>query len=229
MTGLASPVPPSTTTSSGRSTGLDFSNLSRNLDAARWISLAVKGGSAAYFESVGIGSSRSMPHRPWPAWHTRQAVSWSSWETRTTFRSASGTADLAVAFMSLQDIANLQSAVAEVARVLVEGGRFCIAIAHPIRSAGHFDSKQPDSGFSLSSYFESRPWPWRSQHTGLHLELPGVHRPLEVYTTALEHEGFVIEAIREPRPSPEQASVHPETERWLRIPCFLHIRAVRSS
>jgi len=141
---------------------------------------------------------------------------------------ASGKADLAVAFMSLQDIADLERAVAEVARILVEGGRFCIAIAHPIRSAGHFDSKRFDSGFSLASYFESRPWVWRSQHTGLQLELPGIHRPLEAYTAALEHERFVIEAIREPQPAHEQTSIHPESARWLRIPCFLHIRAVRS-
>lgn len=141
---------------------------------------------------------------------------------------ASGMADLAVAFMSLQDIADLEAAVAEVARVLVAGGRFCIAIAHPIRSAGNFTSKQADSGFSLTSYFESRPWPWRTQHTGLQLELPGIHRPLEAYTAALEHERFVIEAMREPQPAHEQASIHPESARWLRVPCFLHIRAVRS-
>lgn len=140
---------------------------------------------------------------------------------------ASGTVEIATAFMSLQDIADLEAAVAEVARVLVEGGRFCIAIAHPIRSAGHFTSKQADSDFSLSSYFESRPWSWRSQHTGLQLELPGIHRPLEAYTAALERQRFVIEAIREPQPAHEQASVHPESARWLRIPCFLHIRAVR--
>lgn len=141
---------------------------------------------------------------------------------------ASGTADLAVAFMSLQDIPDLEPAIAEVARVLVEGGRFCIAIAHPLRSAGHFDTKDADSEFSIASYFESRPWPWRTRHTGLELELPGIHRPLEAYTTALEREHFVIEAIREPRPVRQEVSNHPESERWLRIPCFLHIRAVRS-
>ena len=140
---------------------------------------------------------------------------------------ASGTADLAVAFMSLQDIPDLEPAIAEVARVLVEGARFCIAIAHPIRSAGRFESKQPDSGFSLTSYFESRAWSWRSRHTGLELELPGIHRPLEAYTVALEHERFVIEAIREPQPAHQQTSMHPESARWLRLPCFLHIRAVR--
>src|SRR5262249_13136117 len=141
---------------------------------------------------------------------------------------ASGTVDVAGAFMSLQDIADLEGTIAEVARVLVEGGRFCIAIAHPIRSAGHFDGKQSDSDFSIASYFGSRPWSWRSQHTGLQLELPGIHRPLEAYTAALEQAGFVIDAIREPQPAEEQTSAHPESGRWRRIPCFLHIRALRS-
>lgn len=141
---------------------------------------------------------------------------------------ASASVDLAVAFMSLQDIAELGAAVAEVARVLAGNGRFCIAIAHPIRSAGRFAGKEADSAFALDSYFEPRPWPWRTRHTGLRLELPGVHRPLEAYATALERAGFVIEAMREPQPAPEQASVHPESARWLRVPCFLHVRAVRS-
>jgi SAM-dependent methyltransferase len=140
---------------------------------------------------------------------------------------ATGTADLAIAFMSLQDIGDLDAAVAEVARVLIEGGRFCVAIAHPIRSAGSFSGKHADSDFSLSSYFEPRPWPWRSRHTGIEIELPGIHRPLDAYTAALEREHFAIETLREPQPSPDQASLHPESERWRRIPCFLHIRAVR--
>jgi SAM-dependent methyltransferase len=141
----------------------------------------------------------------------------------------SASVDVATAFMSLQDMPELEPAVTEVARVLVDGGRFCIAIAHPIRSGGRFESKQADSAFSLTSYFATRPWPWRSQHTGLQLDLPGVHRPLEAYTVALERAGFVIEALREPQPAAEQTSKHPESQRWQRIPCFLHIRALRRS
>ncbi|MGH2728894.1 MAG: tyrosine-type recombinase/integrase, partial [Actinomycetota bacterium] len=140
---------------------------------------------------------------------------------------ASHSVDLAVAFMSLQDIEDLEGAVAEVARVLIHGGRLCIAIAHPIRSAGHFVSKRSDSAFTLTSYFDSRPWPWRSQHSGMELELPAVHRSLETYAEALEREGFGIEAVREPKPDLEDTAAHPESARWRRIPCFLHIRAVR--
>jgi SAM-dependent methyltransferase len=47
------------------------------------------------------------------------------------------------------------------------------------------------------------------------------HRPLQAYTEALADAGFLIERIREVGdPSP--------TDKWHRIPLFLHIRALRS-
>src|SRR3990172_5088936 len=43
---------------------------------------------------------------------------------------ATGVADLAVAFMSLQDMDDLAGAVAELGRVLERGSRLCLAIVH---------------------------------------------------------------------------------------------------
>jgi hypothetical protein len=122
----------------------------------------------------------------------------------------------------------LDRAVAAVARVLEAGSRFCIAIAHPLRSAGGFHTKGAASPFQVDSYFDARPWNWSSQHTGMRVTLPGVHRPLEAYTRALEQAGFTLETLREPRPSKHQAARYPESTRWLRIPCFLHLRAIKT-
>ncbi len=141
---------------------------------------------------------------------------------------ASGSADIAVAFMSLQDLADLDRVVDEVARVLQGGGRFCVAIAHPLRSAGGFLAKASSSPFQLESYFDARPWMWETQHTGMRLTLPGIHRPLEAYTRALQQSGFLIETLREPRPTKHQVARYRESARWQRIPCFLHIRAIKS-
>jgi ubiquinone/menaquinone biosynthesis C-methylase UbiE len=47
-----------------------------------------------------------------------------------------GVADLAIAFMSLHDFDDLRAAVTEVARVLAPGGRFCVALLHPVVTAG---------------------------------------------------------------------------------------------
>ncbi len=49
-----------------------------------------------------------------------------------------GVADLAVAFMSFQDVDDMPAAVAEAARLLRVGGSFVMAIVHPINSAGEF-------------------------------------------------------------------------------------------
>ncbi len=136
------------------------------------------------------------------------------------------TVDLAIAFMSLHDVPDLDRPLSEVARVLDPRGSSCIAIAHPIRSAGGFETEEAHSRFHMESYLDARPWIWSSQHTGLHLSLPGVHRPLDAYTRALENAVFLIETIREPRPSKRQVARHPESARWQRIPCLLHIRAV---
>src|SRR4051812_6530440 len=58
-------------------------------------------------------------------------------------------ADLAVAFMSLQDIDEMPAAVREAARVLEPGGRFCLAIVHPINSAGSFEQATADGHFVI--------------------------------------------------------------------------------
>jgi SAM-dependent methyltransferase len=64
-------------------------------------------------------------------------------------------ADLAIAFMSLQDVDDLEPSVLEIARVLQNGGRICLAIVHPINSAGKFASEAADSEFIIKdSYLE---------------------------------------------------------------------------
>jgi ubiquinone/menaquinone biosynthesis C-methylase UbiE len=45
-------------------------------------------------------------------------------------------ADLAVAFMSLQDVDDLDLSIHEAGRVLRRGGRLCMAILHPLSTAG---------------------------------------------------------------------------------------------
>jgi len=60
-----------------------------------------------------------------------------------------GSVDLAVAFMSLQDIDDVAAAVCESARVLESGGRLCVAIVHPINSAGCFEQARVAADFVI--------------------------------------------------------------------------------
>jgi SAM-dependent methyltransferase len=133
-------------------------------------------------------------------------------------------ADLAIAFMSLQDVDDLGGAVHEAARVLVSGGSLCIAIVHPLNSAGAFESKEADSSFIIrGSYLDQFRYSDEIERDGLPMTFTSEHRPMETYSHALEEAGFVIEAIREPRHRGTTA----KDRRWRRVPPFLHLRAVR--
>jgi ubiquinone/menaquinone biosynthesis C-methylase UbiE len=130
-------------------------------------------------------------------------------------------ADLAVALVSLQDIDDLEGAVAEVARLLQPGGRFCFAIVHPMNSAGEFAGTEADSPWVMTaSYFEMRNYSDDVERDGLQMTFASVHRPLEAFSRALERGGLLVEAIREVSPQ------DPST-RWSRLPGFLHVRAVK--
>jgi SAM-dependent methyltransferase len=136
-------------------------------------------------------------------------------------------ADLAVAFMSLQDIDEMPAAVREAARVLEPGGRFCLAIVHPINSAGSFEQASADGHFVIKGDYLRAFHYADAVERGLAMTFNSEHRPLETYFMALEKAGFSIEALREPA-LPEHAIVSDAGRRWQRIPYFLHLRALRT-
>lgn len=136
-------------------------------------------------------------------------------------------ADLAVAFMSLQDIDGMPAAIREAARVLEPGGRLCLAIVHPINSAGSFEEATADAHFVIKGdYLHAFPYADAVERDGLTMTFNSQHRPLEAYFMALENAGFLVEVLREPS-VPEQAIVSGTGRRWQRIPLFLHLRALR--
>ena len=140
---------------------------------------------------------------------------------RLPLRSAS--ADLVVAFMSLHDIDDFEGALDEVARVLEPQARLCLAIVHPINSAGIFESERddPDAPFVIrGSYMDRFRYHDAIERDGLPMTFHSAHRPLDAYSRALERSGFLIEAIRE-------VAVDDPADRWRRIPLFLHLRAIR--
>ena len=126
--------------------------------------------------------------------------------------------------MSLQNVGPMETTVDEVARVLAPSGRFVIAITHPLNTAGDFASGSDDNDRPYvieGSWFERR-WITRpAVRGGYTMRFHFEHRPLHAYTDALADAGFLIERLRElgePDPS----------DKWSRIPLFLHIRAVRT-
>jgi SAM-dependent methyltransferase len=134
---------------------------------------------------------------------------------------------LVVAFMSLQDVGNLDGAIRECSRVLLPGGRLCIAIVHPINSAGTWERDDAQSPLVLEdSYLGTSRYAETFARDGLEMTFTSVHRPLEAFTEALAGSGFVIERLREPA-LPTHAIRTGRSARWQRFPLFLHLRAVK--
>jgi SAM-dependent methyltransferase len=138
-----------------------------------------------------------------------------------------GTFDLVVAFMSLHDFSHLPEAVGEVARVLERGGHLCLAVVHPLNSAGTFESNDPASPFTIrGSYLESFRYADEIEQDGLQMRFESEHRPLAAYFDALQQSGLLVEALREPA-VPDSALKEAGNRRWQRLPLFLHVRALR--
>jgi len=134
---------------------------------------------------------------------------------------ATGTADCAVAFMSLHDIDHMPAALREIARILTVGGHLVMAIVHPINSAGHFPGDNDDATRPFvidESYTQPKHYTTTRARQGRTMTYHGVHRPLQAYTEALADAGFVINQLREPTSTDTR-------DKWHRIPLFLHILA----
>ncbi|HJZ30490.1 MAG TPA: class I SAM-dependent methyltransferase [Hyphomicrobiaceae bacterium] len=141
---------------------------------------------------------------------------------------AAASADLAIAFMSLHDIDAMSAAVREVARILEPGGRLCVAIVHPLNSAGRFEATTADACFVIkASYLDPFDYADPVERDGLAMTFHSRHRPIESYFMALEAAGLVVEALREPR-VPDDAVASDSGRRWQRLPLFLHLRARRA-
>ena len=142
---------------------------------------------------------------------------------------ADGACDLVIAFMCLQDMDDPESAIAEMGRVLDARGCACIAIVHPLNSAGKFVAESAASPFVIpGTYLGEFRYTDQVSRDGFDMAFHSRHRSVEAYSRMLEAAGLYIEAIREPAlpavPEPSERS-----KRWQRIPLFMHLRARKRS
>jgi SAM-dependent methyltransferase len=135
------------------------------------------------------------------------------------------TFDLVVAYNSLMDVDDMPAVIDEISRVLVPGGRLCACITHPLADAGRFATRDPEAPFVIEkSYLARRPYEGTFERDGLRITFQGWCYPLSAYSQALEASGLLVEAMREPEPSPTAPT---RMDRYRRIPNFLMLRAVK--
>lgn len=131
---------------------------------------------------------------------------------------ADASVDLAAAYLSLIDIADLPLALAEVHRVLRLGGAFLIANLQSFNTAAVplGWTREPDGSrrFCIDQYLQERivQTAWRG------IDVHNWHRPMHVYLQGLLDAGFDLVHFDEPAPhGVEDDKAH----RYRRVPNFL--------
>jgi SAM-dependent methyltransferase len=129
--------------------------------------------------------------------------------------------DTVVACLVFEHIDDVDSAIAEVARVLSPGGRFLFFLNHPLLQA-------PGSGWVDDQILEEQYWrigPYLIEDKTMEevdkgIVLPFIHRPLSRYVNALADNGLLLTRMEEPAPPPgflDRASEYAEAAAFPRL------------
>jgi SAM-dependent methyltransferase len=136
--------------------------------------------------------------------------------------------DAVVACLVFEHIDDLDGAIAEIARVLEPGGRFCLFLNHPLvqtPGSGWIDDQildPPEQYWRIGPYLTERA-AVEEVELGVHIRF--VHRPLSRYVNALGEAGIRLERMEEPAPPPGFLERAPEYPDAATIPRLLYLLA----
>ena len=123
--------------------------------------------------------------------------------------------DLVVSYLSLVDIAELGTALTEMARVLRPGGSLLIANLTGFTTAGMvFGGRRPRGADRRAGYLDEH----SSQVSWGDIRITNWHRPLEAYMQGLLDAGLQLRHFSEPRP---EGGPPEKVRRYLKAPYFL--------
>ena len=139
--------------------------------------------------------------------------------------------DIATSCLALQDMPDIAGVLRSVREVLVPGGRFVVSIAHPCTDTP-FRRWQKDAGgerqwLCIDRYFDRGPMTYRWKDWAYEFTTSAMHATLEEWFEWFTAAGFLLHALREPRPTPEAISVRPDLQDCARVPYFLLLELER--
>lgn len=143
---------------------------------------------------------------------------------------ADETFDAVVACLVFEHIRDVDSAIAEVSRVLKPGGRFAFFLNHPLLQT-------PNSGWIDDQVLDPPEQYWRigpyliEDETIEQVEkgvfIPFIHRPLSRYLNTLAANDLLLERMEEPAPPPGFLARAAEYEAASTIPRLLYLRTTK--
>ena len=144
------------------------------------------------------------------------------------FRDASF--DAVVACLVFEHIEAPDEAIAEVARVLVPGGRFVLVLNHPLLQT-------PGSGWIDDRILDEQYWrigPYLVEDATLEevekgVFIPFIHRPLSRYVNAMATAGLLVTRMEEPAPPPGFLDRADEYRDAATIPRLLFMRSEKQA
>jgi len=151
---------------------------------------------------------------------------------------AAQTFDFATAFMSLMDVPESDTALAETARVLHPGGFLQFSISHPCTDTplrrNLRDARRKTYALELGGYFENAErvnhWLFGAAPAEQKARLqpfatPWFHRTLGEWFDAVLAAGLAIEKVAEPSADDQAVAACPDVQDTRIMPYFLHVRA----
>src|SRR5829696_8610142 len=138
--------------------------------------------------------------------------------------------DAVVACLVFEHIDDVDAAIAEIARVLAPGGRFCFFLNHPLLQtpgSGWIDDQvldPPEQYWRIGPYL---PEAVTIEEVELDVHIRFVHRPLSRYVNALADHGLLLERMIEPSPPPGFLALATEYEDAATVPRLLYLRTTK--
>ncbi len=128
--------------------------------------------------------------------------------------------DIAISYVSLVDVENLEAEIMASYRIIKPGGRFVVCNLAPMATSTNSRITDPDGSrmaFRVDRYFDesARIMPFRGH------PLTNFHRTLATYINSFLEAGYALRGIWEPKPDEQEVARYPDLENELRAPSFV--------